>query len=369
MHKRRDVLKGLGGSAVLAGTGPFLISRARAQRPLRVGAFGGIFQEQYQEHIVDPFIEKSGIKTELVPIGNVPELLKLKQLVDRGQEPPIDITIHTSEALPKGVDMDLYAPFEKGEIGRAEKLFDELRTSRDGKDYGFGIGAWYQGVDILESVLDEKEPFSSENPSYAEIYWNEVFENNCMISAEVTDAYLPWIAAETFFGGQEALKDEKGIREVFRKIEEVAPQIKSTWSQEVNGQRAIKQEEVAVLQMWNDVSIVMLEEDVPIRRIWPAEGYAVDHGEWVVLRTSPKREEAGRFIDYSLRPDVQARLSRNLKTMPTVRDHELEGEFAKQAFAEDIGGSLKDAIPVDWSSYFEHEQLFQRLWEQFLTKI
>lgn len=369
MWTRRDVLKAMGGTAATITAAPYILRRAHAQRPLRVGAFGGIFQEHYQKFIVDPFVEQTGIETELVPIGNVPNLLKLRQLVEMGQEPPIDITIHTTEALPKGVEMGIYTSFPPDAVPRAQHLYPQLRTQADGQYYGFGIGGWYQGVDILESVLEDQQPFSSENPSYAEIYWNAAFENNCMISGTVTDAYLPWIAAETFFGGQEILRDEEGLREVFDKIGEVAPQVKSTWDQEVNGQRAIKQEEIALLQMWNDVSIVMLDRDVPIRRIWPKEGDPIDHGEWVVIKTSPKAEEAAQFIDYSLRADVQTSLSEGLKTMPTVDDHNLEGKFAEQAFAEDIGGSLDQALEIDWTPYFEHEELFQRLWNEFLTTV
>lgn len=369
---RREFLKGMTGATLILSSLPvsvFNASKVYAQRPLKVGAYGGIFQEMFQKFIVDPFKEETGIDAELIPISNVADLLKMKQIVDQGQAPPVDVTIYSTQDLPKVVEFGIYEAFDPAEIPLGENLFPELKTVVDGKAVGHGIAAWYQGIDVLTSVLEER-PFSYPTPSYAEIYWNPRFKNSIMISGDVRDSYLFWITAETFFGGQEVLGTEEGIQEVFQKLKEVAPQIKAVWINEVEGQRAIQQQEIKVLQMWNDVSIVMLKRGVPIQRVWPKEGWALDHGEWVVIKGTPKREEAAQFINYSLRADVQTSLSENLFTIPTVKNHQLTGEFAKQAFAEDIGGGIEKAFTVDWkATLLQHEELMERLWQEFLTLI
>jgi putative spermidine/putrescine transport system substrate-binding protein len=75
----------------------------------------------------------------------------------------------------------------------------------------------------------------------------------------------------------------------------------------------------------------------PVRSTIPQEGGVLDSGSWCVTKASKAIEESHVFIDYMCRPDIQAKLSRQVGTAPTVKRSLLDltdEEFA--AVASDI---------------------------------
>ncbi len=65
-------------------------------------------------------------------------------------------------------------------------------------------------------------------------------------------------------------------------------------------------------QYYNDVATVAIAEGLPIRRTFPQEGALLNSAFWAVSADSELQDEAATFIDYTLRPDVQASLVRSL---------------------------------------------------------
>ena len=71
-------------------------------------------------------------------------------------------------------------------------------------------------------------------------------------------------------------------------------------------------------QYYNDVATVAEAEGLPIRRTFPKEGALQNSAFWAVSADSEMKDEANVFIDYTLRPDVQALLARNLGLGPSI---------------------------------------------------
>jgi putative spermidine/putrescine transport system substrate-binding protein len=124
---------------------------------------------------------------------------------------------------------------------------------------------------------------------------------------------------------------------VFDKLAEVKPNVRLWYRDEGQFQQALEAGEIPMGQYYHDVTMLAAGQGNPVRSTFPEEGGVLDSGSWSVTRASSALEEAHVFINYMCRPDIQAKLSRNVGTAPTVRRELLdltEDEFA--AVASDI---------------------------------
>lgn len=353
---RRTFLKGGAAAAgTTLGVGR-VAGTSRQQQPLRVGVFGGIFEEMYTKYIAKPFEQETGTKVDVATIGNVPNLLKLQKLVQQGRA-PIDTLIHTTETLPQALDLDIYAPIPTDRVQNLENLYDRYRFTNDGTTYGAGIGAWFM------TFILHKELVSEPYPSSWKSWWEKKYEGQIEAASPLTDSYLPWITAVLYFDGQDVLHTKDGIDEVFNKMEGVKPQISRWYQNEAQGQQHIRNKETPILEMWNDVSIVMQNNDVPIKRVVPKEGWVGDHGEWVVLKSSKRKQAAYEFINFSLKPEVQTQLTNQLHTAPTIRNTNLSEKERKRVF----GPGPDYHIKPDWTPVWDHEEYIRNKWNKFLS--
>ena len=310
----------------------------------------------YRKHIVDPFVEETGRNVEVTTIGNVPNLLKLESLVQQGQA-PVDVLIHTTETLPQGADLGIYEPIPEDAVPNLSNLYDIYRYTQDGMTYGAGIGAWFQTV-IAHTELAE-EPY----PSSWGALWDTSHEGAFELASPLTDSYLPWLTSVVHFDGQEILSTQDGIDQVFDKMSEVKPQIGGWYQNEAQGQQDLRNEGTTFLQMYNDVSLVMADNGVPIEVLVPEEGWVGEHGEWVVLSSSPRKEAAYDFINYSLRAETQTAITEDLYTAPVTDNTDLSDELQGRVY-----GPGPDAhIQPDWTAIWEHEEYIRNKWNRFIA--
>jgi putative spermidine/putrescine transport system substrate-binding protein len=100
-----------------------------------------------------------------------------------------------------------------------------------------------------------------------------------------------------------------------------------------------------------------------VRSTFPSEGAVLDSGSWVVSRASTMIEPAQTFIDYMARPEIQAKLSRNVGTAPTVR-RELT-----DLTDEEFGAVASDLPPIlpRYDLYVERADWVNQMWSEMIT--
>ncbi|UEM23867.1 ABC transporter substrate-binding protein [Skermanella mucosa] len=306
---RRSVLAGAAAGAALLAMPSIL--RA-ADRSLKVGVYGGYFQESFDEHIFPDFTSATGIEVESIsePTGEA-WLVQLSQAARAGQA-PADVSMMSQVAMLKGQAIDLWAPLDPAKLTNLGNLLPQfVNKYPDGRIAGVGAVAWYI------TLVTNTDVFPEAPESWAAL-WDPANRDRLGLLALVSNSFLLEVTAKTFFGGPAKLDTEDGILEVMDKLAEVKPNVRLWYRDEAQFEQALKSGEIPMGQYYHDVTGLAAADGNPVRSTFPKEGGILDSGCWAVSAASKKTAEAHEFINYMSQPQIQAKLSRNVGTAPTV---------------------------------------------------
>jgi putative spermidine/putrescine transport system substrate-binding protein len=144
------------------------------------------------------------------------------------------------------------------------------------------------------------------------------------------------------------------------KLAEIKPNVKLWYRDEGQFQQALQSGEIPMGQYYHDVAGLAAKDGHPVRSTFPKEGGVMDSGSWAVSKASKMSKEAHIFINYMCQPQIQAKLSLNVGTAPTVKRDTLgltDAQFA--AVSSDIPpiipryelytGDLSDWVNQKWT--------------------
>jgi putative spermidine/putrescine transport system substrate-binding protein len=324
---------------------------------LKVGTYGGYFQESFEKHIFPEFTKETGIEIESIgePTGEA-WLVQLQQAARAGQA-PADVSMMAQVARLRGEKAGLWAPLDPEKIPNLKNLPEHfVHRYPNGDLYGTGAVSWY----ITLVTNTEAYP---QAPESWQALWDPANEDRLGLLALASNSFLLEITATTFFDGTEILGTEEGVMQVLEKLAEAKPNVRLWYRDEGQFQQALETGEIPMGQYYHDVTGLAAAEGKPVRSTFPAEGAVLDSGSWVVSKASDKLEEAQIFIDYMARPEIQAKLSRFVGTAPTV-PRELtdltEEEF--NAVASD-----KEPILPQYELYIERGDWVNQKWSEMIT--
>ena len=305
---RRTVLAA--GAALAAAPG---ILRAQQPRTLKVGVYGGFFKKSFDQHIFPAFTKATGIAVESVaePTGEA-WLVQLEQTA-RANQAPADVSMMGQVALLKGQSTKLWAPLDLARIPNASNLQEAfVKRYPDGKVSGIGAVSWYI------TLVSNTKAYPKAPESWAAL-WDPANKDRLGLLSLVSNSFLLEVTAKTFLGGTRALDTEEGQLKAFKKLAELKPNTRLWYRDEAQFEQALKSGEVPMGQYYHDVTTLAAAGGQPVRSTFPKEGGILDSGCWAVTRASRKTEEAHVFINYMCQPAVQALMSRQIGTSPTVK--------------------------------------------------
>ena len=301
------------GAAVFA---PPFIKSARAADSLKVGTYGGYFEESFVKYIYPEFTKETGIEIESIPepTGST-WLIQLKNAAKAGVA-PADVSMMAGVPRLRGAAQKLWAPLDENKLSNLKYLSEDfIGRYDDGSIYGVAAVSWYitlcQNTDVLPEVIT----------SWADM-WDPKYDDQLGLLALADNSYLLEITATTFFDGPETLQTQEGIAKVIAKLSELGSNVRLWYKDEGSFQQALQDGEIPIGQYYHDVTGLAAADGFPVISTFPKEGGVVDSGYWLVSKASKMQEQAHVFIDYICRPTTQASLSRNVGTAPVVgREH------------------------------------------------
>lgn len=354
---RRKFLVGTGVAVAAGMAASILPSRARAARSIKVGVYGGYFQDSFDEHIFPDFTEATGIEVESVSVPTGEAWLVQLQNAARAGQAPADVSMMANTPRLKGVEAELFAGLDPDNLTNSRYLFPHfVHEYPDGSISGIGALSWYI------TLVSNTDVYPEAPTSWGDM-WNEEHRNRLGLLALETNSFLLEITATTFFGGKDILRTEDGIREVLEKLAEIRPNVNLWYRDEAQFQEALQSGEIPMGQYYHDVATLARADGFPVRSTFPEEGGVLDSGSWVVSRASDKLDESQVFIDYMCQPEIQAKLARRVGTAPTVeREHlDLTGE----EFAA-VSSEIDPIIPA-YDMYMERGDWLSDRWTEMIT--
>lgn len=352
--KRRTLLKSAMASAMTLAAPSVL--RA-ASEPLKVGVYGGYFQDSFDKHVYPDFTAASGIEVESIAVPTGEAWLIQMQQAARARRAPSDVSMMATTSALRGMKTELFAKLDEKTIPNLKNIKPELMLRyEDGSVAGAAAVSWYI------TLVQNTDVFPEQIESWADI-WDPKYKDSLGMLALVSNSYLLEITAKTFFGGADYLKDDESIMEVLNKVAELKPNVRLWYRDEAQFEQALKSGEIPMGQYYHDVAGLAAADGFPVRSTFPKEGGLRDSGNWVVAGASDKIDQAKVFIDYMSQPEIQAMLARKLGTAPNV-DRSLmdltDAEFA--AVSSDI-----DPVIPRYDLHTERTEWLNQIWSEMLN--
>ncbi|MDR9393891.1 ABC transporter substrate-binding protein [Roseovarius sp. SYSU LYC5161] len=310
MMKRREFITSTSAAALGTLAAPSL-SLAQGGT-LKVGTYGGYFEESFKKHIYPDFTAATGIEVDSIaePTGEA-WLVQLQQAARAGQA-PADVSMMAQVPRIRGERAGLWAKLDRGAMPNVENLPDHFIHGYDGDGfYGTGAVAWY--ISLVTNTNVYPAP-----PESWKTFWDPANENRLGLLALASNSFLLEITGHCFFGGTDILATEEGVLEVMNKLAEVKPNVRLWYRDEGQFQQALETGEIPMGQYYHDVTGLAAADGKPVRSTFPTEGAVLDAGSWVVSKASDAIEASQVFIDYMSQPEIQSKLSRFVGTAPTI---------------------------------------------------
>jgi len=354
--KRRSFLQGalaIGATSALGLRAPAVIA---SDRSIKIGAYGGYFENSFIDYIYPEFTAATGIKVESVTQPNSNDWLTTMEQATRAGAVPADLSLYAKDTMIRGTNMgELFTPYDLARLPNAENL-DAIYIYDPGSGVvGIGAMAWYTSMVVNSELVD---PLPA---SWAE-FWGERYRDRLGMAAN-HDARLLDIAAATFFDGAGTLSTEEGILAVIAKVAELKPNVKIWWKAENVMQNALQNEEVVGGMYYHDVTGIMASEGFPVVSLFPKESNPIGYGSWCLSSASGKIDEAHEFVNFSCDPATQAMMSRNIGTAPLVaraRTDLTEEEYAA------VASEMPPIVPA-YESYLGNGTFISEHWNRMLT--
>jgi len=350
---RRGLLKTGAAAAAVSALGAPAI--AQSGRTLKVGSYGGYFENSFKEHVYPLFTEATGITIESVTQPNSTDWLVTMQQAAAAGQVPADVSLYGRETILKASRIGgLLAPLDVTAMPGTASLDPYFLFEDQTGTLGVGAMSWF-----LSMVVN---PTEVETPaSWADFWDSSVYASSLGIARNFTSTFLDIIAA-TFLGGPEALLTRDGIVAAVEKGAELKPNVALWWNAESQMEQAMKNGDVVAGTYYHDVAGLMAADGFPIASIFPKEGNPQNYGSWCLTAGSEKQAEAQEFMSFTSDPAIQALMSRKIGTAPLVAKEKTDltdAEFAA------VAGT--PAIRPAFEAYLEHETFMKDTWEKMLA--
>ncbi len=350
---RRTLLKSAG-SAAAAST--LLASPLIAQsRSLKIGSYGGYFENSFKEYIYPAFAEATGITVQSVTQPNSNDWLVTMQQATSAGKVPADLSLYGRQTMIKASRIGgLLKPLDLSAMPATANMgADYLFADKTGT-IGVGAMAWFTAM-----VINPDEVTAPD--SWADFWDSANFEASLGLSKNYNAGMLDFIAA-TFFDGEATFANRDGIVAMIEKASELKPNVALWWSAESQMEQAMKNGDVIGGQYYLDVANLMKADGFPIQPIFPKEGNLQDYGSWCLSALSEKSGEAAEFINFSSDPATQALMSRKIGTAPLVPQSKTD--LTDEEFSAVSGAPV---IFPAYEAYLDNETFIKESWDKMLA--
>jgi putative spermidine/putrescine transport system substrate-binding protein len=274
---------------------------------------GGLFQDAFDAHVFPAFTKETGIVVQSVTAAHSETMTTQMLNAARHGRTPMDVAIMNPTAYIRGNNENLWKPINTDKISHFDSV--DPRFISEGAGGVNCIGAFSIYLNLVtrtDRVPDE--------PASWEMMWEDQYRNSLGLPAH-THHFLLDVVAHTFYGSGQVLWNDIGFENVMARMEELRPNARLWYASESVMQQSLQNGEVVGGIYYHDVATILEDESFPLRSTFPREGGINEHLAWVQNRYSARDEETRIFIDFTLRPDIQALLARAIRVAPIIDRH------------------------------------------------
>lgn len=291
-------------SAVVAGEGD-------EEQALRIATWGGSYEEAQREAYFRPFTEESGVAIETVAYEGGVE--PLREWVGEGAA-RVDIADMTMADHRRACRLGLLRKFDHRVLAPAPDGTAAINDFIPGSytDCGVAHNAFSMVVAFDEEAFAGAQPYRIEH-----LFQPEKYPGGRALRKR-PDALMEW--ALIAYGVPPAdlyslLSTERGMRLAFSRLDRIRDEI-VWWRDPERAVELLTSDRASFASGYNGRFFnARVVRDKPIKIIWDAQLYQLE--TWGILRDSPNRELAKRFIRFATRTESMVRYASHIAYGPT----------------------------------------------------
>ncbi|MDC0739579.1 extracellular solute-binding protein [Cognatishimia sp. SS12] len=315
---------------------------------ITVSAWGGFFEETLKTVIYPGFTEETGI--EVRSIAQPADQAWLTQLTNaaRAKQAPADLSLVADEVFIRGQSIGLWANLDAADIPNTATLLDGFtKVSDEGNLNAVGALSWFT------TFVTNTDAVSDAPASWADL-WERDWDGKLGLTSNSNSGLIE-ATALTFFDGYETMQTREGLEKIIAKIAELKPQVQLWYRDEGQFQQSLEAGELAGGLYYHDVTMLSAADGRPVTSTFPKEGGILGDAYWIVPRDSKNIDAAEQFINYMIRPDIQAKLVRNLGVAPVAKRDAMDLSDEEFAAVSSTGTPIRNQTEVhlregDWLS-------------------
>jgi putative spermidine/putrescine transport system substrate-binding protein len=313
--RRRTLMAAAGLAALVSGLGG-----ARAEETLVVVGWGGVWQDAYRTAVFKPFMAETGIKIVEEEFGG--EYSKLVSQIEAGKI-TWDLAPFESPQVIQGCDEGAFVKLDFEALGGRDSFIDYAVH-----DCGIGSDTW-------ATVLAYDADKLAEAPKSWADFWD--FDKWPGKRSAYKDARIMIPAALVADGvpidqvNDVLANDEGAIDRAFKKLDELKPHVLWVESPAEGMQQLMAGDVDMALNFNARVSGAARDNNRNLVVAWEA-GFFVGTDYWVQIAGGPNAEGAEKFLEFMVRPQVQANIVKYLSYgVPVKAAYDLMSEAERDA--------------------------------------
>lgn len=277
----------------VAALGALLVPTGASARDLTVVGWGGSSQAAQRQVYYQPFTAQTRLPIQEDSWSGGLGILRSR--VQAGNA-TWDVVQVEADELQIGCDEGLFERIDWAALGGREAFMREAVS-----DCGVGSVVWSVGLAYDGSRLQT-------GPASWADFWNlqrfpgqRALRRGPKYTLEIALMSDGVPAAQVY----EVLRTPAGVDRAFRRLDEIKRNIVWWTAGAQPGQLLASGEAVMAAAYTSRMFAARRDDNRDLRVVWNGSIYAVDH--WVVLRGSPNRDNAMRFIQFATQPENQSR--------------------------------------------------------------
>lgn len=300
-------------------------------RDLTIISWGGSVNDAQREAYFAPFSAETGIKVVDDAWGGGVGAIRTR--VEAGGDPGWDVVQGEAEEVQIGCAEGLYEPIDWSKIKEKDRLIPEGISK-----CGVGSMVWSAGIAYDKDKLDPAPT------SVADFFDTQKFPGKRAIRKGPKYALEIALIADGVPADKvyETLQTPEGVDRAFAKLESIKPDLLFFESGGQSIQLLASGEAVMVMAFNGRITAANQTDKRNFKFIWPGSIYAVD--SWVILKNSPNKEAALKFVEFAARAEQQKILPLKVAYGPTntVATSELAQDVASElpTYPENLKGAL-----------------------------
>jgi putative spermidine/putrescine transport system substrate-binding protein len=326
LHRRDLLLRSLAAAAGLAL--PSMPSFANS--PLVVNTYGGRWEKFWRSDLL-PMLDKSNGVQATLDVGLGKNFIA--NLRAAGIEKPPYSVLMVNENIASVVRGEGYfEPIPAAKVPNLANIYPNLRNPGDN-----GV----RGIVSTIGIGYRKDLVKTPPKSWTDLWTNPEFKGKIgLYQIGNTAAMLFLLMTAKIYGGS-----QDAIDRAFVEIKKLLPFTQADWSGTLSTMLTRGDVTVAVIDFPEIVAL--RKKGVPVEMVVPTEGVVAFEQSFNILKNAPNKEDAYKYLDFILQPEVQQMMAKEFFTSPTNTKVQLP-----EAMAADVpvsGKAMASIVGFDWS--------------------